>query len=454
MRKILSIIALFAMFVSNAFGATEYYALLVGIDEYIEEPYSPGSDDDVDDIKMMLIQAGWDPDKIWVRKNSSATRYQITSSLSGLSEILDSDDVFLFLYSGHADGTGDDKGLITYEWGRISPSDLNTSLQAFYTNKIVTIISAPYSGLFESISVGEQIMSVGSTQGTNPGLDRNRQPFQWFTSTQEDEVAAPLPGLELAALHCQGVHRIAVNGHYPVSGGGVIGGGVEGHQPERLFLVVGEQGLVHGRVHVLVGQPGGVELVEVVAAGSFDAPGVGAVPVGRHEDHPFDAVSFDKAENLFPFFAVAVPGVLAVAFGAEVPGHRGAEHLEGPLRSGESFLQPGLLHRAEHGGVRPVGVGAVVAAFQHDKVDIADGKVVPAAGLGLAAAVCGIDPVPPEDIPYRPLPGRLFDVGAAPAVVGAEIVVIPDSVDRRDGKQLAILRPRLAPVVAVALHVG
>ena len=115
------------------------------------------------------------------------------------------------------------------------------------------------------------------------------------------------------------MHRFAVNGHYPVSGGWVIGGGVESHQPERLFLVVGEQGLVHGLVLVLVGQPGGVELVEVISAGALDSP---------------------------------------------------------PRASAR------------------------------------------------AAAVSGIDPVLPEDIPYRPLPGRLFDVWAATPVTPVSAMAI------------------------------
>lgn len=47
MRKILSIIALFAIFVSNTFGETEYYALLVGIADYQQGGDLNGADDDI-----------------------------------------------------------------------------------------------------------------------------------------------------------------------------------------------------------------------------------------------------------------------------------------------------------------------------------------------------------------------------------------------------------------------
>lgn len=86
MRIILCIISLLAINVSTSFGVTNYYAYLVGIEDYpgtgLDLPYSI---DDITDVKNMLIQVGdWPEANIFVHTNSQATESAMNGAISML----------------------------------------------------------------------------------------------------------------------------------------------------------------------------------------------------------------------------------------------------------------------------------------------------------------------------------------------------------------------------------
>ena len=145
MRRILSIISLLAINVSTSFGLTEYYAYLVGIEEYPGTGYDlPYSINDITDVKNMLIQVGdWPEDNIYVHTNSQATEYAMNGAMSMLQDSVDSDDVFLFMFSGSGDNSP--AGLVPYDTdNRITPVDLYYWLDGFATNKIIVILDASF----------------------------------------------------------------------------------------------------------------------------------------------------------------------------------------------------------------------------------------------------------------------------------------------------------------------
>ena len=63
-------------------------------------------------------------------------------------------------------------------------------------------------------------------------------------------------------------------------------------------------------------------------------------------------------------------------------------------------------------------------------MDLADPEIEPATRLLLPSPVVGVIPVVLEYLPYLALPLRLLDGWATPPVVGGEVMVVSDRVDR------------------------
>ena len=113
------------------------------------------------------------------------------------------------------------------------------------------------------------------------------------------------------------------------------------------------------------------------------------------------------------------------------------------------------MRRAEHARLALgfLRVGAVVAAVDTDEMDVVDIGVPPDARLLVAAAVARIYPVVAEDFVDRPLPAWRLNLRPAEAVVGAEIVVVPNGKHPQAGDERAVFGARLAAVVTVVVHV-
>ena len=113
------------------------------------------------------------------------------------------------------------------------------------------------------------------------------------------------------------------------------------------------------------------------------------------------------------------------------------------------------MRRAEHAefALGCLRIGAVEAAVDADEVHVVDVGVPPDARLLVAAAVAGVGPVVAEDFVDWPLPAWRLDLRPAGAVVGAEIMIVPNRKHPQAGDERAVLGARLAAVIAVVVHV-
>jgi hypothetical protein len=142
-------IVLLSPFVLGHAHATDYHAVLVGINNY-----SGWVDDtanlnwavkDVDDMHDALVDHfGWESDNIEVIKNGDATKTRIQSEIASMPQT-NGDDTSLFHFSGHGRSN---YGLLTCTFNDyIAPSDLNNYFVGGY-NQFCCILDACYSGNF------------------------------------------------------------------------------------------------------------------------------------------------------------------------------------------------------------------------------------------------------------------------------------------------------------------
>ena len=172
MRNLIGLISFILVSVSASFGVTEYYAFLVGIEDYPGEAYDRDyAINDISDVKNALIQVGdWSeeqPQHIWELKNNEAYKSLILGHLYYLAdEVVDYDDVLLFMFSGRGDNSP--RGLVPYDTNnRITAFDLMDVLEYFAENstqKIIIILDADYSGWFQSQDFGAILMACGEDQ--------------------------------------------------------------------------------------------------------------------------------------------------------------------------------------------------------------------------------------------------------------------------------------------------
>ena len=82
---------------------------------------------------------------------------------------------------------------------------------------------------------------------------------------------------------------------------------------------------------------------------------------------------------------------------------------------------------------------------------VANHEIVPAARLLLAAAIRWVHPVLFIELPDLAFPGRFFDFRSGHAVVHAEIMVVPNGIDRGGGNEAPPFRAALSTSIAVVL---
>jgi hypothetical protein len=151
----------------NVADDTEYWALLVGVGDYAENPEQDRPDMilEVNDFYAQLLQSDWWPaDHIKVLTGEEATVVNIIAGLRWLDRMEDSNDISLVYLSTHgfplgidispkdeADGT--DEALVTY-WGFtylslvIWDDELNVLLNRLESKGVCLIVDSCYAGGF------------------------------------------------------------------------------------------------------------------------------------------------------------------------------------------------------------------------------------------------------------------------------------------------------------------
>jgi len=152
---------------TNIADDTEYWALLVGVGVYAENPEQNRPDMilEVDDLYAQLLQSDWwSEDHIKVITGEDATVVNIIAGLRWLDRMEDSNDISLVYLSTHgfplgidippadeADGT--DEALVSY-WGFVYPSlviwddELNVLLNRLESKGVCLIVDSCYAGGF------------------------------------------------------------------------------------------------------------------------------------------------------------------------------------------------------------------------------------------------------------------------------------------------------------------
>ncbi|HEC76210.1 MAG TPA: caspase family protein [Thermoplasmatales archaeon] len=125
-------------------GITNYWAVIVGIEEYKNISSSKYSSNDAVDFKETLIANGWKEGHIHMLINELATKTDIINELLWMDKMEDEDDVVLFMFSGW----GERDAIITYENDTISDEEINEIVNKMGSLKIVVIIDCWYSGSF------------------------------------------------------------------------------------------------------------------------------------------------------------------------------------------------------------------------------------------------------------------------------------------------------------------
>jgi len=91
-----------AAYVDPAVPATNYWALLIGINDYAAGTRDNiGSYQDARDLRMHLLRLGWKGDHIVLLGNRTATASMILQSINWLASKTDGSSVVVFNYSGH-----------------------------------------------------------------------------------------------------------------------------------------------------------------------------------------------------------------------------------------------------------------------------------------------------------------------------------------------------------------
>lgn len=119
----------------------EFYALLAGIDDYQNINDCAYADLDAIELRnVLLAEPNWGSGNIVLLTNRQATKGNIHSQLDALRSRVDSNDVFLFHFSGH--GTyGSDTGVIDEADGYdeyICPADCTSSLSTMIRDDELT----------------------------------------------------------------------------------------------------------------------------------------------------------------------------------------------------------------------------------------------------------------------------------------------------------------------------
>jgi hypothetical protein len=130
-------------FRTYGFNKVNYWAILVGLNNYSGSMSGYFNVADTRDFKNTLIYHGWEEDHIFILNNEDATRDGIINSIIALDDLEDEDDVVLYFHSGHAGG--DSQGMRAYDQ-RIMADDLDDAFDNLESENIAIFLNSCWTG--------------------------------------------------------------------------------------------------------------------------------------------------------------------------------------------------------------------------------------------------------------------------------------------------------------------
>jgi len=130
-------------FRTYGFNKVNYWAILVGLNNYSGSMYGSFNVADTIDFKNTLLNHGWEEDHIFVLNNEEATRDGVINAVISLDDFEDEDDVVLYFHSGHAGG--DSLGMRAYD-ERIMADDLDDAFDTLESKHIAIILNSCWTG--------------------------------------------------------------------------------------------------------------------------------------------------------------------------------------------------------------------------------------------------------------------------------------------------------------------
>ena len=199
----LALAACLVLVVQPTICRAENYAVLAAVEDYTYVPDLDYAIDDIYLIRDMLVNvADWSSANITMLEGSAATKSAILSAIYDLRNTIDSDDNFLFMFSGH--GHADGLGLLphladvnpTYI---ITPGTLNAYLDVLETDRVVVILDASKCHVFNNqIGKGVVLMSTDGGETFEDGVTLYHGVFSYFVG-QGMEGYADLTGASISA---------------------------------------------------------------------------------------------------------------------------------------------------------------------------------------------------------------------------------------------------------------
>lgn len=125
------------------FNKVNYWAILVGLNNYSGSMSGSFNVADTNDFKNTLLNHGWEEDHIFILNNEDATRDGIINAVIALDDLEDEDDVVLYFHSGHAGG--DSLGMRAYD-ERIMADDLDDAFDTLESEHIAIFLNSCWTG--------------------------------------------------------------------------------------------------------------------------------------------------------------------------------------------------------------------------------------------------------------------------------------------------------------------
>jgi hypothetical protein len=163
---------------------TEFYGLLIGINDYIDDNVADLQycEADASSMKDSLLQNGWKEAELATLLGSGATKAAIISGLTGMVALAGEKDYILVYYSGHgttiADTNGDesdgtDEALVPVDYvlnnssTLITDDELNEIFSSCKTSKGAFIVDSCYSGGLVNRSLSATAVRVKHIEGVH-----------------------------------------------------------------------------------------------------------------------------------------------------------------------------------------------------------------------------------------------------------------------------------------------
>ena len=144
----------------DADNITNYWAIIIGIENYEKLPKAHYAIEDANDMKNVLIENGWERNHIKLLLDSEATKKSIYDAIKWMDKMEDEDDVTVFFFSGW----GDINRIISYDNVSISSSELDKWLNKI-ASPCVIILESWYSGsLLKNLSKSGRIIMASANE--------------------------------------------------------------------------------------------------------------------------------------------------------------------------------------------------------------------------------------------------------------------------------------------------